>query len=74
MEEKKEDDLPIDTPVMVKIGDEWCLEYYAGKCNFYCNSKKSYNGGAWQRSRYIVPFDKFNPNNIKESLKHNIVK
>lgn len=70
----KEEDLPIDTPCMVKIGDEWSLEYYAGEGCFYCNSKKSCNAGTWQRSKYIIPFDKFDPHNIEESLKYNIAK
>lgn len=76
--EKKEQDLPIDYPVMVNdrldIDSDWKLRYYAGDgwtCE--CNAKKSDNT-ALIRWNYIIPFDKFNPNDIEESLKHNIVK
>lgn len=76
--EKKNQDLPIDYPVMVNdrldIDSDWKLRYYAGDgwtCE--CNAKKSDNT-ALIRWNYIIPFDKFNPNDIEESLKYNIVK
>lgn len=76
--EKKSEDLPINYPVMVNdrldIDSDWKLRYYAGDgwtCE--CNAKKSDNT-ALIRWNYIIPFDKFNPNDIEESLKHNIVK
>ena len=75
--ENKNEDLPIDYPVMVNdrldIDSDWKLRYYAGDgwtCE--CNAKKSDNT-ALIRWNYIIPFDKFNPNDIEESLKHNIV-
>lgn len=76
--EKKSEDLPIDYPVMVNdrldIDSDWKLRYYAGDgWTFECNAKKSDNT-ALIRWNYIIPFDKFNPNDIEESLKHNIVK
>lgn len=76
--EKKEQDLPIDYPVMIndrlEIDSDWKLRYYAGDgWTFECNAKKSDNT-ALIRWNYIIPFDKFNPNDIEESLKHNIVK
>lgn len=74
---KQKEDLPIDYPVMVNdrldIDSDWKLRYYAGDgwtCE--CNAKKSDNT-ALIRWNYIIPFDKFNPNDIEESLKHNIV-
>lgn len=71
----KKEDLPIDTPVMVadEIND-WQLCYYAGELQCFassCNSKETDITNNWN---YIIPFDKFDPNNIKESLKYNIVK
>lgn len=76
--ENKSEDLPIDYPVMVNdrldIDSDWKLRYYAGDgwtCE--CNAKKSDNT-ALVRWNYIIPFDKFNPNDIEETLKHNIVK
>lgn len=78
--EDKNDDLPIDTPCMVANIDNsiigvWRLAYYAGKklCYDCGNSSKDLRGfrTSWN---IIIPFDKFNPNNIEESLKHNIVK
>lgn len=71
---EKEEDLPIDTPVLVCNSIEsWHLRRYAGQGRAFIpnakigNEDKSY----WN---YIIPFDKFNPNNIEESLKYNIVK
>lgn len=77
---EEEEDLPIDTPCMVANIDNsiigvWRLAYYAGKklCYDCGNSSKDLRGflTSWN---IIIPFDKFNPNDIKESLKHNIVK
>lgn len=74
--EEKEDDLPIDTPVMVGIKDkkEWYLRYYAGNKQCYGEGDTSINYGYMSSWNYIIPFDKFNPKDIKESLKYNIVK
>lgn len=77
---KVEEDLPIDTPVIVATKEgvcmgDWNLRYYAGGYTCFimgCNSKsESSKNREWD---YIIPFDKFDPNNIEESLKHNIVK
>lgn len=72
---KVEEDLPIDTPVMVSNdANGWTLRYYAGDGNAWRFGKKSnadYGATNWE---YIIPFDKFDPNNIEESLKYNIVK
>lgn len=74
LNKKEEDDLPINTPCMVTYNTSrgWILRYYAGnkKC-FNEDGTYKYNKSSW---RYIIPFDKFNPNNIEESLKYNIVK
>lgn len=69
-------DLPIGTPVVVspyKDGD-WQIKYYAGnKCFFaYGNEKSDKNLKLY--FPYIIPFDRFNPNDIEESLKYNICK
>lgn len=72
---KKEEDLPIDTPVMVSDdGLNWGLRYYATIGMFYNDGYKSNSAHTSTTCKYIIPFDKFNPNNIGESLKYNIVK
>lgn len=71
--EKKEEDLPIDTPVMVSDDKfSWRLRHYAGnkKCFRYTYVYR----GITDEWEYIIPFDRFNPTDIEESLKHNIVK
>lgn len=70
---EKEEDLPIDTPVLVCNSIEsWHLRRYAGQGRaFTPNAKIGNEDKYWN---YIIPFDKFNPNNIEESLKYNIVK
>lgn len=74
--EKKEDDLPIDTPVMVgnKTNEMWCLRYYAYKGKVFLGGLKSKDQSKVTSFDYIIPFRNFNPNNIEESLKYNIVK
>lgn len=72
---KVEEDLPIDTPCM--CSDDiinWHLRYYYNKCSTYPNGLKSTDEELPQKWNYIVPFDRFNPNEISESLKYNIVK
>lgn len=70
-----EEDLPIDTPCMVSdSAEDWTLRYYAKKGECYINGKKSSNSEDYTGWEYVVPFDKFNPNDIEGSLKHNIVK
>ena len=70
-----EDDLPIDTPCMVADkSDDWRFRYYAGKKKCFVYSLKSDCTDYTNEWDYIIPFDKFDPNNIEESLKHNIVK
>ena len=81
---KVEHDLPVDTPVMVKMpNDEWKLAYYAGELktqsgeilkSTWVRGYKSGQGFGSISQTHIIPFDKFDPNNIEESLKHNIVK
>lgn len=71
---KKEDDLPIGIPVMVQYDNgNWTLRRYAGnlKTKDINNLFDSIELFTWD---CIIPFDKFNPNNIEESLKYNIVK
>lgn len=73
---RQEEDLPIDTPCMVShYGDtNFMLRYYAGNKECYDSGRKSKDFHHLESWNYIIPFDKFNPNDIKESLKHNIVK
>lgn len=72
---EEEEDLPIDTPVMVadKI-DDWRFRYYAGGNRCFLFVLKSHETSDTNKWNYIIPFDKFNGNNIEESLKYNIVK
>lgn len=73
--EEKEDDLEIGTPCMVSDdGNEWEFSFYAGNKRTFSDGfkwKKSSNTFTWV---YIIEFSKFNPYNIEESLKYNIVK
>lgn len=70
--EDKNDDLPIGAPVIFSNNEDyWCVGIYKG----YNNVSGKINGKTDDdKYLYIIPFDKFNPNDIKESLKHNIVK
>lgn len=72
---EEEEDLPIDTPCMVadKL-DDWRFRYYAGQARCFIYSLKSNETGDTNNWIYIIPFDKFNPNNPEQSLKYNIVK
>lgn len=79
LKEKKEDDLPIDTPCMVadKHENEPCtfiLRYYAGKGAVFNGGLNSCCANGESGYDIIIPWDKFDPNNIAESLKYNIVK
>lgn len=70
--EDKEEDLPIDTPVMCSNNETfWFLGLYKGSGQVV----NRLDGKSQLDSRnYIIPFDKFNPNDIEESLKYNVVK
>lgn len=73
--DKKEEDLPIDTPCMCSSdGKTWGLYYYFMRKRVYAYHRKSTDAADDIGKEYIIPFDKFNPNNIEESLKYNIVK
>lgn len=73
---EEEVDLPIDTPCMCGNSDNelWGLRYYASKGKVYSKGLISPINEGVASFEYIIPFDKFNPNDIKESLKYNIVK
>lgn len=74
--EVMEEDLTVDTPCMVShYGDiNFMLRYYAGNKECYDSGNKSKSFHHLESWNYIIPFDRFNPNNIEESLKYNIVK
>lgn len=56
LEEKRNQLLPFNTPVMVSEGDNyWCIRYYK-KCRQCHVSKINSNGANW---KYIVPVSKF---------------
>lgn len=75
---KVEEDLPIDTPCMCRSsmqGDlAWFVRFYAGKGQTWWGLGKSHNETTKVNWDCIIPWDKFNPNNIEESLKYNIAK
>lgn len=76
---EKEEDLPIDTIVFVSDKNyginNFHLRHYAGRLRTFNDDRNSSSPTkgivGW---KYIIPFDKFNPNDIEESLKYNIVK
>lgn len=72
---EKENELPVDTPVMVSDNKiDWVLRFYSHKNKVFSNGLKSKDKpmiGSW---RCIIPFSRFDPENIEESLKYNIVK
>lgn len=63
-------DLPIDTPVMVKAGNGWNFRYYAGNGAVYVDGSKSADGRDRFFWKYIIPFNKFNPDNIEGCVKN----
>lgn len=66
-------DLAVDTPVMVSNDyHRWKLNYYAEKKLVWADSYKSKDGVGTTNWPHIIPFDKFNPNDIEESLKYDI--
>lgn len=79
LEEKKEEDLPIDTPCMVadKHENEPCtfiLRYYAGKGAVFNGGLNSCCANGKSGYDIIIPWDKFDPMDLGESMKFNIVK
>lgn len=71
---EEEGDLPIDTPVMISLDSiDWSLRYYSGKYRTFINGYKSNEDVKTTSWKYIIPFSQFDPNNIEESLKHDIV-
>lgn len=73
---EKEEELEKGTYVMVTndINNEfWTLRQYL--CDGYCDTYRTESFNIPQmKFKYIIEFSKFNPNNIEESLKYNIVK
>lgn len=72
-----EDDLPIDTPVMVADAnsvDTFILRYYAGKGEVFCAGHHDAETDGTCRYDTIIPWDKFDPMDFGESMKFNIVK
>lgn len=77
VEEKKEDDLPIDTPVMVSDAnsvDTFMLRYYAGNGKVFCAGHHDAETEGTCHYDIIIPWDEFDPKDLGESMKFNIVK
>lgn len=73
---EEEEDLPIDTPCMCGNSNNeiWSLRYYAFNGKVFSKGLMSPNNEGVTSFEYIIPFDKFNPIDLVESLKYNIVK
>lgn len=73
--EKQLNDYPLDMPVMVSDDLKcWKLAYYYSRKSVYLYGKSSKDApDTYANYKYIIPFSKFDPKNIEESLKHNIV-
>lgn len=72
-----EDDLPIDTPVMVSdvnSVDTFILRYYAGKGKVFCAGRHDAETEGTCHYDIIIAWDKFDPKDLGESMKFNIVK
>lgn len=72
-----EDDLPIDTPVMVadvNSVDTFLLRYYAGKGKVFCAGHHDAETEGTCHYDIIIPWNEFDPKDLGESMKFNIVK
>lgn len=69
------EDLEIDTPVMVSDDDiNFTLRYYAGYGEVFCAGQHDDEIEGTCHYDTIIPWDKFDPKNLGESMKFNIVK
>lgn len=69
------EDLAVDTPVLVSDDDiNFTLRYYAGNGEVFCAGQHDAETEGTCRYLTIIPWDKFNPNNIEESLKNIVTK
>lgn len=73
--EKQLNDYPLDMPVMVSDDLKyWQLAYYYSRKSVYSSGKSSKDApDSYSNYKYTIPFSQFDPKNIEESLKHNIV-
>ena len=74
--DEPEEDLDIDTPVMCNSGADkrWYLGYYGGDGEVWMHACKITDKIGKCEWYIIVPYDKFNPNDIEGSMRYNIVK
>lgn len=69
------EDLAVDTPVLVSDDDiNFTLRYYAGNGEVFCAGQHDAETEGTCRYLTTIPWDKFNPNNIEESLKNIVTK
>lgn len=73
--EKQLNDYPLDMPVMVSDDLKyWRLAYYYSRKSVYSSGKSSKDApDSYMNYKYTIPFSQFDPKNIEESIKHNIV-
>lgn len=67
--------VPIDTPCLCSDDNvNFILRYYAGNGEVFCAGQHDAETEGTCRYLTIIPWDKFNPNNIEESLKNIVTK
>ena len=73
---KFERPIPIGTPMICRNNDwdDWVIKYYKGINEERMHIVSNDGGVIVTTYLYIIPFDKFNPRDIEESLKYNIQK
>lgn len=77
--DSEENELPIDTPCMVCCCPadicDWRIAFYAGNGRVWTEGCKSDSSDGFTHSwPYLIPWNKFDPNDIAGSLKYNLVK
>lgn len=69
------EDLAVDTPVLVSDDDiNFTLRYYAGNGEVFCAGQHDAETEGTCRYLTTIPWDKFNPKDVSESLKYNVIK
>lgn len=69
------EDLAVDTPVLVSDDDiNFTLRYYAGNGEVFCAGQHDDEIEGTCHYDIIIPWDKFDPRDLGESMKFNIVK
>lgn len=71
----EKEDLPVDTPVMTSDDNiNFTLRYYAGNGEVFCAGQHDDEIEGTCHYDIIIPWEKFDPKNLGESMKFNIAK